>query len=91
VFRFASYRKEIREEPVFASLPFRVRTEPEAFRLSLDVELGKIIPAERTIEVAVDAVIKTVAGETSHRVLAHPGPRPDFHRWDGFTLSLPAE
>src|SRR4030042_7193941 len=34
VYRFASYRKEMREEPAFASLPFRVRTEPEALRLS---------------------------------------------------------
>ncbi|MGZ8461016.1 MAG: DOMON-like domain-containing protein [Candidatus Deferrimicrobiaceae bacterium] len=91
VFRFASYRKEMREEPAFTSLPLRVRTEPEALRLSLDVELGKILPAERTIEVAVGAVIKTIAGQTSHWALVHPGPRPDFHRRDGFTLNIPAE
>ena len=91
VFRFASYRKEMREEPAFASLPLRVRTEPEALRLSLDVELGKIIPAERTIEVAVGAVVKTAAGGTSHWALVHRGPRPDFHRRDGFTFNLPAE
>jgi hypothetical protein len=90
VYRFASCRKEMREEPAFASLPLRVRTEPEALRLSLDVELGKIIPAERAIEVAVGAVVKTVAGETSHWALVHPGPRPDFHRRDGFILNLPA-
>jgi len=90
VYRFASYRKEMREEPAFTSLPFHVRTEPEALRLSLDVEPGKIVPAERTIEVAVGAVVKTVAGETSHWALVHPGPRPDFHRRDGFTLILPA-
>ena len=90
VYRFASYRKAMREEPAFASLPFRVRTEPEALRLSLDVDLGKIIPAERTIEVAVSAVVKTASGDTSHFALAHPGPRPDFHRRDGFALNLPA-
>ena len=90
VYRFPSYRKEMREEPAFTSLPFRVRTEREALKVSLDVELGKIIPAERTIEVAVGTVVKTIAGETSHWALVHPGPRPDFHRRDGFTLNIPA-
>jgi len=90
VFRFASYRKEMREEPAFASLPFHVRTEPEALRLSLDLGLGKIIPAGRTIEVAVCAVIKVRGGRTIHWALIHPGPRPDFHRRDGFALNIPA-
>jgi hypothetical protein len=53
----------MREEPAFSSLPFFIRTESRAFRLSLDVEPG----------------------------LAHPGPRPDFHRKDGFLLTIPAE
>jgi len=91
VYRFASCRKEMREEPAFSSLPFRLRTEPEALRLSLDVGLGKIIPAGRTIEIAVGAVVRTVTGKTSHWALVHPGPQPDFHRRDGFALSIHAE
>jgi len=91
VYRFTSYRKEMREEQDFTSLPFRVRKEPEAFRFSLDVGIGKIIPPDRTIEVGVGAIIKTVAGKTTHWALIHPGPRPDFHRRDGFTLNIPAE
>jgi hypothetical protein len=88
VYRFTSYRKGMREEPAFASLPFRVRTEPEVLGLSLDLNLGKIIPAGKAMEVAVSAVIKTVRGRTSHWALAHPGPRPDFHRRDGFLLTI---
>jgi hypothetical protein len=91
VYRFASYRKEMREEPAFTALPFRIRREPEDLRLSLDLGLGKIIPTGRAIEVAVGAVLRTVTGKTSHWALVHPGPRPDFHRRDGFTLSIPAE
>jgi len=53
--------------------------------------LGKIIPTGKTIEVAVGDVIRTVTGKTSHWALVHPGPRPDFHRRDGFTLSIPPE
>ena len=84
VYRFASYRKGMREEPAFASLPFLVRREPEALRFSLDLELGKILPAGTAIESAVCAVIRTLSGKTTHWALAHPGPRPDFHRRDGF-------
>jgi len=90
-YAFASYRKEMREEPAYASLPFHVRTEPGSLRFSLDLELEKILPAAVPIEVAVCAVLKTVAGRTSHWALSHPGPRPDFHRRKGFTLSFPAE
>jgi hypothetical protein len=78
-------------EPAFTSLPFRIQTEPEALRLSLDLEVGKIIPKDKTVEIAVSAVIETVTGKRSHWALVHPGPRPDFHRRDGFVLNLPGE
>lgn len=91
VYRFTTYRKDMREEPAFTSLPFRIRAEPGALRLSLDLGIGKIIPAGKSIEVAVCAVIKTLMGETSHWACVHPGPLPDFHRRDGFTLILPAK
>ena len=91
VYSFTSYRKGMREEPAIPSLPFRVWTEPEALRISLDLDIGKIVPAGNSVEVAVCALIRTIAGMTSHWALAHPGPRPDFHRRDGFSMTLPAE
>lgn len=91
VYRFTGYRKGMREEPAYTSLPFRLQMEPGTVRLSLDLGLGKIIPAGRTVEVAISAVIRTVAGMTSHWALVHPGPRPDFHRRDGFVLNVHTE
>jgi len=91
VYRFTSYREGMREEPAFRSLPFDLRKGPEVLRLSLDLDIGKIIPPGKALEVAVSAVIKTVKGKTSHWALAHPGPRPDFHRREGFTIDLSAE
>lgn len=88
VYRFASYRMGMLEETAIASLPFRVRKQPDALHLSLDLDLGGILPAGRTIEAGVCAVIRTNAGETSHWALAHPGPRPDFHRREGFLLNI---
>ncbi len=90
VYRFTSCREGMREEPAFASLPFAIRREPEALGLSLDLDIGKIIPARKDMEIAVAAVIKTVKGGTSHWALVHPGPRPDFHRRDGFLLGISA-
>ncbi len=88
VYRFESYREGMREEPVFSSLPFGVRTEPRMFRLSLDVDIGRLVPAGKGADVAVCAVVRTKAGESSHWALSHPGLRPDFHRRDGFRLRL---
>ena len=89
VYRFTSYRKGMREEPAFASLPFRVRTRPGALRLSVELDIGKLVPKGKAVEAAVCAVLLGVEGRKSHWALAHPGFRPDFHRRDGFTLTLP--
>jgi hypothetical protein len=91
VYRFTSYRKDMREEPAFTSLPFRIRMEQETFRLSVDVALGKILPEGQAIDVAIGAIVRDNTGATSHWALAHPGLRPDFHRRDGFRMFLHAE
>ncbi len=91
VYRFTSYRKGMEEEPARTSLPFRVRTDAgNSLRLALDLEFGTILPPGKAIEVAVCAVLRTATGGISHWALAHPGPRPDFHNREGFTLAFPA-
>jgi hypothetical protein len=91
VFRFTSYREGMREELAFTSLPFDLRKGPEILSLSLDLDIGKILPAGKALEAGVSAIIKTIKGMTSHWALAHPSPRPDFHRREGFTLSFSGE
>lgn len=89
VYRFTSYRKEMREETEFSSLPLSIRTGPGTLRLSLDLNMETILPPGMAIEVGVSAVLRTVEGRSSHWALTHPGPRPDFHRRDGFPLKIP--
>jgi hypothetical protein len=89
VYRFTSCREGRQEEQAFPYLPFCVRIEPGILRLSLDLDLGKILPAGETVEAGVCAVIQTTTGGTSHWAPVHPGPRPDFHRRDGFALTVP--
>ena len=91
VYRFASYREGRREEPAFSSLPFGMRSGHRSLRLSMELELGKFLPAAIDAEIGICAVIKTKTGGTSHWALAHPGTRPDFHRREGFALTLPGE
>jgi hypothetical protein len=91
VFRFTDYREGMREEPAFSSLPFVVRIEPETLELSMELDIGKILPGKKTIETGVAAVIRTTDGGKSHWALAHSSSRPDFHRRDGFALTLPGQ
>jgi hypothetical protein len=91
VYRFTGYREGMREEPAYASLPFAVRTGPKTLELSVELDVGRIFPTGKTIEAGVDAVIKTTDGWKSHWALVHPALRPDFHRKEGFALTLPGE
>jgi hypothetical protein len=88
VYRFTSYREGREEEPAFSSLPFGIQFEPGSLRLSMELDLGKLLPAGEAVEAGVCAVIRTTAGGTNHWALFHPGPRPDFHRREGFALTI---
>jgi hypothetical protein len=88
VYRFTSYRQGMREEPTFISLPFEVRFLPDALLLSLKIDLERIIPAGQALEAAVSSVVKTADGKTTYWALAHPGRHADFHRRDGFLITL---
>ncbi|MGE5698980.1 MAG: DOMON-like domain-containing protein [Deltaproteobacteria bacterium] len=91
VYRFESYREGMREEPALSSLPFEVRRKPAAIYFFLELEIGKLIPANSPVEIAVAAVIRTAMGDTGHWALVHAGTRPDFHRRDCFNLEFAAE
>ena len=89
VYRFESVRTGMEIEPGFSAMPFDVLVEPDALRLSLDADIGKLAAAGESLEAGIAAVIKTKKGGTSHWALAHPGSRPEFHRREGFQLTLP--
>ncbi len=84
VYRFAFYREGMREEPAFAALPFAVRRDAATLRVLLEVDIAAILPSAGAIDFAACAVVRTTGGDVSHWALSHPGPRPDFHRRDGF-------
>jgi len=89
VYRFTRYREGMCGERAFTSLPFTVRIGPKILELSMELDVGKIIPARKTVEAGIAAVIGTIDGGKSHWALGHPASLPDFHRRDGFALILP--
>lgn len=88
VYRFAGYRQAMAEEPAFAALPFTVTAETGGLSLGLEIDLNKILPAASMLEAGASAVLRSADGTASYWALAHPGPAPDFHRREGFLLSL---
>jgi hypothetical protein len=88
VFRLASYRQGIQEEPAFQGLPITVSRQPEKLTLSLDVDLAAIIPADLPLEVGLSTVLQHRDGRLSFWALSHPGPEPDFHHREGFIITL---
>ncbi len=88
VYRFTSYRQGMQEEPAFTSLPFGVQMHSDTLRLSLKLDLDKIIPSGQALKVAISAVIKTINEGTTYWALTHPGPKADFHRRDSFIVEL---
>jgi hypothetical protein len=88
IYRFLSYREGMCEEPLFTSLPFSVERHSDSLRLSMQLDLNKLIPADQTIKIAAGTVIKTIDGTITYWALAHTGPQADFHRRDSFIVEL---
>lgn len=88
VYGFDSYRKGMRWELSFEKLPFICRTGPDKLKLSLEFNLGTIIPRSQEIDAAVSAVIKTRDGRISYWALSHPSSQPDFHDRRCFNIAI---
>jgi len=84
VYSFDSYRYNMQEETAFKSLPFEVLNKRESLQLAAELDLSRIVPADKALRIAVSAVIKSKDGKATYWALKHPGSRPDFHHQDSF-------
>lgn len=87
-YRFAAYRQGMREETVFTSLPFSVRSRDDFVSLTLAIDLGRIIQADQALEAGISAVIKYKDGDVAYWALIHCGSRADFHLRESFIVEL---
>jgi hypothetical protein len=88
IFHLDDYRQGLRDEAEFISLPFTVERKPNSLLLALEFDLSKIVSADRSIEVSVTTVIKSIGGEISYWAVNHCGAEADFHRRDSFVIKL---
>jgi hypothetical protein len=88
VFRFEAYRQGLFEEWALSSLPFSVQSQSDSMMLVLEFDLGLIFQAERPLEIALSAVLRTRQGEESLWALVHSGPKADFHCRESFLIKL---
>lgn len=88
VYRFTSCRQGMREETAYVALPFSVLLYSDFLKLSLEVELDKIVPADQSLNIGISAVTKTLNGRMTFWALSHPGPQPDFHQRDTFIIDF---
>jgi hypothetical protein len=86
VYRLSGYRRELREDPAFARLPFELERRAAGLELRAVVELGGLVEPGAALELAVTAVVEAKGGAISYWALNHPGDEADFHRRDGFSL-----
>jgi hypothetical protein len=88
VYRFTGYRQGMIEETALTSLPISVQRGSDTLRLALEVDVGRIVPADQPLIVGITAVVKLAGGGLTYWALTHPGPRADFHRRDSFLVEL---
>jgi hypothetical protein len=64
----------------------RIEIDGSASRYQLTATLD--LPGDAPWKVGLSAIIEETGSRKSYWALAHPGPKPDFHRADCFTLEL---
>ena len=88
LYAFADYRQQVAAP---AELPApAIAVQRDAHALVLDVRLdAAALPRGGPLQLGLSAVVESIDGALSYWALLHPGPRPDFHHHDAFTLTLP--
>lgn len=86
VYDFEAYRaRNLAYQPV--EMP-HIELTHDTDRLCLDATVPAALLPPGPWQIGLTAVIETRAGEISYWALAHPDPKPDFHRHEAFCLSL---
>jgi hypothetical protein len=99
VFRLDGYRSGLRDETTFETLPFQVTQREGWLELELAIDLSRILEPNQDAIAAITTVLQDrsrsvsgrESGTMSYWALCHNGKEADFHRRDGFTVSLPGE
>lgn len=91
IYRFDDYRRGMQKERAFSRLVVSTDSITDKLELSSRLALAPIGLTRHPIVLAISAVLKRNNGELTYWALNHYGPQPDFHRREGFALTLAKE
>ena len=90
VYVMDAYRQvNMREETRIKRLQFEVRKESGRLSLETALDLNPIIERDKSIEVGISTIIKSVEENESYWALMHPHAKADFHSREGFVIEIP--
>jgi hypothetical protein len=88
IYKLTDYRSNLKAELEFQDLASVIDRSADHFELNLVCPLPANLKTSPKLEVAICAVIQLKQGPISYWALNHGGSEADFHRRDGFVLSL---
>lgn len=87
VYDFRNYRERDTGTTPPEAPQITMQTQADGFQLT--AELGPtLLPAGKTLQIGLSAVIEAADGSKSYWALAHCAAQPDFHLRQSFTLTL---
>jgi hypothetical protein len=89
IYRFSDYREGMARELAYKELPFTLTyPQPDQVGLRVSFDLAAIVPLGQPFDLGITMVILDQTPTHSYWALAHPGPEADFHRRDGFKITV---
>jgi hypothetical protein len=89
LYHFNEYRQGMLEDTAIKDLPSRAVKDGDTFSLSCRVDMHKLIPDCKAIEVGVAGIVLNRTGETAYWAIDHLKNIPDFHIRQSFRIVLP--
>jgi hypothetical protein len=87
-YRFEGYRQGMVEERAIAMIPIAVACKADALHLEVTLDVSALFTTADALEVGITAVLDSPEQGVSYWALSHPGAEPDFHRREGFALTV---
>lgn len=88
VFRFDSYRQNMRREEQLITLPCRIVNNPQTFTLESTLDLSGMGLIDTPLQAGISAVLLSKSNNFSYWALTHPCEKPDFHNRKSFRVTL---
>lgn len=88
IFALNGYRKGLKEEAAFSTLPFTANVSRSKLQLVTSIDLSHITKQAKPLQLGVSAVIALADGTETFWAIMHPGSQADFHHPGSFVISL---